>query len=1199
MKVYKGKLSINTAQLIKDNQVIIKRGLGAPAFLGAPASKTFTIDESISKYNSGLTIDEIKAWVWFRKNKGIPMYAWKKYFVNGTKKELSNWVKKGVLFIENNEYVPLPIFTFGNIYTKLNSVKNDKDFIIDNFGNSVYEKHLEILENAKPKPLSISNPVENERPIVLAISKYARNFKIDSLRASTGVLLEQPLTLFEAFKFYLWQLPDEAFKKTNSRYIVSYYLNGENKPRSIDKVEWRTIQKNSRDEGESLFKVFLHEALEHKDQLKVDANYNMNYNSVASLQYDKIPIGVEVSKNFHGFELDIRPAQREGIAFMELVGSGIVAYDVGVGKTITAIIEVASAIANGKCERPLICVPNPTYKNWIKEMLGFDGKPGILTGTGITINEWYNLGAGYDMGQVDLENQVPAKSITLVTYEGFQKLGFTENTTNKHLGELSTILSQSTTKTEREREKEYEKFREIIGVGQKGTIADVDTLGFDYLVVDEAHNFKNIFSEVKSDDKDDKKKRFHVKGGQPSSRGIKAFFICNYIQRTYGRNIMLLTATPFTNSPLEIYSMLSLVAYDYMKKGNILNIKDFFEQYILETTEYVVGTDGEIKQRDVVKSFNNRISLQKLINSHINFKTGEEANIPRPCKINLPKTTQQNKGKLVRLKPEQQITTYLKLTDEQANHQKWINNEASKGADRDDPGRLLRLMSASLNNSLSPFLFTKDEPIDFMDFIERSPKIQYTMDCVGTVKKWHETRNKEVSGQIIYIDRGKQFFPLIKQYLETVLGYKKGVRLNSNTRLKVDEVEIITGGMPGKKKEKIKDAFNDGSCKIIIGTSTIKEGINLQKKSTVLYNLYPNWNPTDIRQLEGRLWRQKNENGYVRIVMPLMENSMDVFVFQKLEEKTSRINDLWSKSDRGNVLDEASLNPNEVKFALVTDLGVLTRFEVKQIKEELSQKETVLKANIEALSTFNDLKQKYDSTKDSLHETLKTSRNRFEDIELFYKNSFGYVYMYNLPNVPPDLLNKSDLARIESVKKSIAVVTEFFKNTVWNDAEFIRAYSAKKRLLNNGYSSYDYDFESFKDTVSRYNKIKRTIFEQRGYSEDTNLQQIANELQTELDLLYAEIEEAKSEDFYETIFKRVSIEKEKFSLKGGDLKSKVIDFTKLNHLLSYKFKDVDHTSCSIPTVENKSLTSTTDKQKRIRIAKAKAKAIKIKLKLAS
>jgi hypothetical protein len=72
-------------------------------------------------------------------------------------------------------------------------------------------------------------------------------------------------------------------------------------------------------------------------------------------------------------------------------------------------------------------------------------------------------------------------------------------------------------------------------------------------------------------------------------------------------------------------------------------------------------------------------------------------------------------------------------------------------------------------------------------------------------------------------------------------------------------------------------------------------------------------------------------------------------------------------------------------------------------------------------------------------------------------------------------------------------------------------------------------------------------------------------------------------------------------LKGGTLKQKVVEFSSLNYLLSYKFKDVDHTSCEIPRLANKDYPpkDKTDKSKRIRIARAKAKAIKLKLLLAS
>lgn len=1195
MKQYTGKLNPITARKVKDNQALLKQ-LAAPRYgLGRPASLTTTIEETIAKYNAGITEDEIKCWVWYRKSLGIPMTAWKKYHVEMTPQLKERMVKKGYLFLEptSGNLVPFPVYVFGNLYEKLGKLPKHEDTIVFSYGQSVYDNHVAVLEKHKPKPISIQNPVESERPVILAISEQAKNTMLSTLRQDTGVILTEPTDMQDAFKTWLREQPQETLKGASAYEIIAYYLNNERKPRSLSKEEWANIKKKTRDEGERQFKIFLHTALETTDQLKIDAQYNSMYNATAPLQYQKIPIGIEVSRYFMGFELDIRPAQREGIAFMELVGSGIVAYDVGVGKTITAIIETASAIKNGKCKRPLVVVPNPTYKNWIKELKGEGKLQGILTGTGIEVNEWYNLGADYD--DVDLLNEVPENSITLVTYEGFNKIGFNEHTQQEHFSELARIVGQNDgDMTDRAQEKENEKLREIIGVGLKETIADIEDLGFDYVVIDEAHNFKNVFSEVKSDK--DGNKQFHIKGGQPSNRAIKAFFLCNYIQRKYGRNVMLLTATPFTNSPLEIYSMLSLVAYEYMVKNNILNLRQFFEQYIQETSEPVVGLDGKITQKDVVKSFNNRISLQKLINSHINFKTGEEANIPRPCKINLPKTTAETENGLVKLQPDQQILTYLSLTTEQKENQQAINASAAQGASRDDPGRLLRLMSESLNNALSPFLYNKTAPANYVDFVESSPKVLYTMQCIRSVKQWHELRNEEVSGQVIYIDRGKEYFKYIKQYLEKELGYKKGVALKSNPKQKVDEVEFVVGGMPASKKEKIKDAFNEGVCKIIIGTSTIKEGINLQKKSTVLYNLYPNWNPTDIRQLEGRIWRQKNEFGYVRIVMPLMENSMDVFVFQKLDEKTARINDLWSKSDRGNVLDEESLDPNEVKFALVTDLNVLLEFELKQQREELYNNKTIVENQLKDLTTYEETKRNYESSKNKVIDKLNAVQEKMQGA-IVYQNEQTYqrIYLRDIPTIDVEKdLPKYAQEKLESINTLNEMLAEVVQGNL-EDKHLIQTYALYKRI-NNDRWSYDWDYDRFKDTTSKLGKIQRTLFKNRGYDENTNIEKIKLDLQEELDQVTLEIKQIQSAEYQQKVYEKIAEEKRRLSIKGGSLDSRVEDFSSLNHLLSYKFSDIDHHSCEIPVIELKpKQDDNKEKRKRLAIAKAKAAAVKLKL----
>ena len=60
---------------------------------------------------------------------------------------------------------------------------------------------------------------------------------------------------------------------------------------------------------------------------------------------------------------------------------------------------------------------------------------------------------------------------------------------------------------------------------------------------------------------------------------------------------MLLTATPFTNSPLEIYSMLSLVAYDSMRRNGIYHINAFFDTFVLPTVEWTANYKEEIVEK--------------------------------------------------------------------------------------------------------------------------------------------------------------------------------------------------------------------------------------------------------------------------------------------------------------------------------------------------------------------------------------------------------------------------------------------------------------------------------------------------------------------------------------------------------------------------------------------------------------------------
>jgi hypothetical protein len=1147
--------------------------------LGAAENKKLTFDEVMAKYNAGITKPEIKAWVWYKQHQGIPMTGWEAYHLEGTGRvllsQLHTLVRQGALFYHAGEMMPFPIYTYGNMYDRLAQLETDKKEILEYFGEEVYEQHKQALEKAKPELLTVENPDEKERPIITAISDFAINpdlFSItgvreefmdlensEELRKVNGKVERKKdsekirirfdgdtkYTLQNVFVKWLFTLnADTDFEKSSPIDIADYYIaNKALRDDRLTKEEKAELRANARIEGEKLFSRFLHEVLTFEDQQKLNFAWNRVYNGQSDINYSKVPIGFECSARFKSGILQITDIQRQGVAFMEAMGSGINAFDVGVGKTMTAIVNLAHNLYSGKCKRPLVVVPKPTYKKWMNEIIGYTDRktgefvPGVLSHTGITVNDWFNLGTDI-VEKINLNKAVPEKSITMVTYEGFKRLGFGKSVSDELFTELVNILGQSKEKSNRDKEIEYQKFREMIGVGLKNTIADIDILGFDYAVIDEAHRCKNVFSQVKSDE--DGNKRYNIQSAT-SETGQKAFLILSFIQRKYGRNTMLLTATPFSNSPLEIYSMLSLVAYDSLRDNGILNLDTFFDLFVLPTVEWTANYKEEIVEKEVIKSFTNRRVLQKLIYNHILYKTGEEAGVVRPKKINLPLLYDFENSKQ-RLPKDKQVLTYINMTPKQRTNQDGIVAMAKKSTQgKLDMGNLFRALAYSLDNALSPYLLN-GTPEDYKEFVTESPKIAYVMDCIATVKKWHEDHQETASGQVIYMNRGKQFFPLVKEYLEKEIGYKKGVMYD---RTKVDEVEIISSEINDTRKELIKEAFLDGVVKIIIGTATIREGIDLQKRGTVIYNCYPEWNPTDIRQLEGRIWRQGNQFQYVRIVMPLVQDSMDVFVFQKLEEKTSRINDIWFRGDRGNVLDLESMDPEEIKLALITDVDRLVAMFFDQAKENLSRDYKRVTLAIDTLKEVQSDINYYNNYREKSLGCIKA----------FLTTLLNSTYLQETPKVANDgeVVNKS-VKRAKELKEEIELL---LNSTDQQDKDIIsigRKIDSSYALLGI-YFSQGYYLSYFKEYVSKVRKTERTLLKPKGYSLSSDLSPVMAQYEADKQAIVAQSELYRGEQNspkWAELKIEIQAKKSALQVEGRSVQARAEEFNRLNYLLEYR-----------------------------------------------
>ncbi len=1106
--------------------------------------------------------------------------------VSVSEKELVRLVHAGALFYIDGELLPKPIYGFGNIYDKTIQLEKDKDFIVEAYGEAVYNSHMELLESRKPNPLTITNDVAGDRPHITPYSEFSLTFPIGTLRPSTGVILEGTMSLTEAFEEWLNSLPQEAFKESSAYNIKAYYIDGRSPSNKVleDFVRQRMsemkkagatvafterqeknlrneiredIKSAAKNEGETLYSQFLYEAIPQPIQQDIDKKWNHLFNGDSEIDYTRIPIGCELSSTWNGFPWEMKPVQREGVGFMEAVGSGILAFDVGVGKTLTAIVEMAQALFDGKCKRALVCVPNGVYEKWKAELFGqYDKKgklinSGILTGTGIKLNEWGNLGTKW-LPKIDVNN-VPEKSITLVNYAGLVNIGFSMKVAEDFIDELRNILTQKEGQTNREAIKESQKILETIGNALEKNVAQIDNVGFDYMVIDEAHNFKNIFSQVKKKN-NDKKRRFSTTTGSTTERGVKAFLLANYIQRRYGKNTMLLSATPFTNQPIEVYSMLSLVGYDSMKRRRIQSINDFFELHVREEIEPVVTVKESIEPRPVVKAFNNRLLLQSLIYNHIIYRTADGEK--RPEKINLPKVNEKKDGRIKRLKASDQILTYLKMTPMQREVQNTILQGIETSIASKEFGKMLSFMSMSLNNSLSPFIALGEHPSNYKEFVGESPKIKFTLECIRSVKAWHENKGELCSGQIIYINRGKDYFKYIKEWLEKELGFKRGLNYKQfqkqqgipeseilDIRGSFDEIMVIEGGNSSpEKKDAIKEAFNAGLVKVVIGTSTISEGMDFQKRGTCIYNCYPEYNPTQIRQLEGRIWRFGNPYEYVRIVLPLVQDSMDVFIFQKLEEKTARINDIWYRSDRGNVLDMDALDPEEVKFALITKVEEIANIIISRERKEVERKIGISAGNIPILKQYKVDKQRYEERRERLLRELERWQSNLERLD-HISNPPAEEELKKLEKDTRDKIIK-DLDLYEQMKSFHA------KGNAVTDHEIAVHINRLIRRFDY-FDSYNYDQYKF----LRANVVKtEKLFTKKGFDSNDDLDKIIEAFEKEAEIHRAELQEILSPEHQEKVMADVKEKKSSLKIEGKSVEDRVSEFAKLNYLLSYHSK---------------------------------------------
>jgi len=1113
-----------------------------PVLQNSPSTTAnlISLGESIKTYNPGISELAIKVWVTYQVNRGLFKKEvilgndWKAYYVQDSG-FLASLVGKEVAF-DGQDYVPSVLYYSGNIYQKIAYLEANREAFDTAIGKRKTTAQLKQLNAALPAPLVLTKEASNK----LSLSPFDKLFTYFKVRSlGDGTSFESPVSLVTIFRdWYLRSLDNNDFLanrlKTSAYDIKYHWLQRRRFPRGLSDNEKAARKRAAQVIGSALFDQFLMESLTAEDKARLEHFWNEKHNNYVDPNWHQIPVGFSINRRFKGGELAIRPAQREGVGFLNINGTGIIAYDVGVGKTLTSLLYLADMMDKGLCNRPLIVVPNQTYQKWIGEINGVYAKRDVLNENGKVlfkkgelmaegvlpqygINDLYNLGKSY-LQKVKSEDgetiALKAGTITIVTYEGLMKIGFAQSSEGALTRSIKAILSQG--ETGRDHALIEEKIATLVDKSLVKSEVFIEKLGIDAILVDEAHNFKNLFTQVRGEakisthgDVSRATNHYEIQSKNPSARAIKLFMLNRYIQLKHNRrNTIGLTATPFTNSPLEIYSMQALFDYDGLKAHGIENIVDYFNSFIDESYEAVWTARGQFEQRAVIRGFHNLPTMQSIIFKYILYKTGEEANILRPHKVVLPLKNDE-KGML--LPTQYQANTEIPATAEQEYWFKEIANFArnkvseldsfyqENGAGRIAGRDLIAINAAQLatfSPYLLPWLESDGSDISKEEFIASSPKLRYVMECIRSVKDYHAQRNESVSGQVIYANRGTAFFPHIKAFLVEYLDYK------------ASEVQIIIGSTPLKKKEQIKKDFLDGNVKIVIGSATIREGIDLQRYATVLYNCFLDWNPTDIQQLEGRIWRFGNVYSNVRIVIPLIENSFDIFLNQKLGEKTSRVNTIWKRNSRNTVLKLEDLNPDELKKGLITDPIELVKITIEEETQELSIQKELFAGYITQLMEAQAVKLEVDANWQRLQATAKLAHPKKA-----------------IPTTPKGIYQK---------------VKAYAKDQDWN-------------------TQYDLNrlVELHQQKLKQLKRIEQNILAKNDLDIHDNFEVLIEDYQNKLVKIKAELIRIQSANYQVKLLNQFIYEKEAKQLQSKTLEERVNEFSRLNFLLECKDANFD------------------------------------------
>lgn len=572
-------------------------------------------------------------------------------------------------------------------------------------------------------------------------------------------------------------------------------------------------------------------------------------------------------------------------------------HEVGAGKTLTAVLTAVTLRKFGLASKPLVIVPNHLLEQIAREMAQAFPLDRFLV-------------AGKEDLSGDNRRLFAARCATgdwtavVMSHQGFTSLPVHPRTEeawlqeqkddyDAHLrsGDGGYFGAKEIARKTRSLESRLDTLRANRHV-DPGTVL-WDHLGVDYLMVDEAHNFKRLAANSRAE-------------GWSLGESKRATDLLLKVEAMKERRpgmpyLALFTGTPWTNTLAETWVWQRYLQYDTLVDAGVDNFDAWAAVFVKRETVIEVAPDGSgFRACTRPTRMQNIPELRAMFAQVADVLSADDLNMERP-----PHTLTQHVAQ-----PSTRVREFVATLAERAEGCRTRKVDAKQD-------NMLAICGEGRRVALDPWLVGIEEESEKITTLAENTARLYRKYADST---WV---GSTIRGgfQIVFCDQGTP-------------SREKGAQTYGRVK-----AALVAAGVPAARIRMIHEAADDksraalfaacraGAVSVLIGsTEKMGSGTNMQTRLVAVHHGDAPYRPSDVRQRNGRALRPGNQSLHVEIARYVTEGTFDAYVWQALERKELGFAAMYRSGSERVVDDIGEVVPDFTQMvALATGNPLLLR----------------------------------------------------------------------------------------------------------------------------------------------------------------------------------------------------------------------------------------------------------------------------------